>query len=177
MRRLGRSLRPVLDGIYNFCGAVAAIFMILILVTIVAQMIARWSGTTFPGSTDYAGYFMAAASFLALAYALNHGAHIRVTLILTKMGRWRRFLETWCFGIGAATAVYFAYYSVKTTYLSHILNDVSQGQDALPLWIPQLVMAIGTSVLALSLIDHFLRVLFGGTSALGDEAAADHHTE
>jgi len=177
MRRLGASLRPVLDGIYNLCGAVAALFMILILVTIVAQMIARWIGTTFPGSTDYAGYFMAAASFLALAYALNHGAHIRVTLILTRLGPKRRFLEIWCFGIGAATAAYFAYYGVKATYWSHKLNDVSQGQDALPLWIPQMVMAVGTTVLALSLIDHFLRILFGGTAALGDEAAADLHTE
>ena len=30
----------------------------------------------------------AAASFFALAYALNRGAHIRVSLLLTKLGRW-----------------------------------------------------------------------------------------
>ena len=177
MRALGQGLRPILDRLYNFCGGLAAIFLILILVTIVAQMIARWTGTTFPGATDYAGYFMAAASFLAFAYALNHGAHIRVTLFLHRMGDKRRLGELWCFGVGAAAATYFAYYAIKATYWSYKLNDISQGQDASPIWVPQLSMSIGTTVLAIALVDHFLRILFGGMPALGDESAQDHHTE
>ena len=177
MRALGGRLRPVLDFIYNTCGGIAAVFLVLILLTIVAQMVARWTGTTFPGSTDYAGYFMAAASFFAFAYALNHGAHIRVTLLLSHLGARRRWGELWCFGIGTAAATFFAYYAIKATYWSYKLNDISQGQDASPIWIPQLSMAVGTSVLALALADHFLRILFGGLPALGDEAAADHHTE
>ena len=67
-------------------------------------MTARWSGQQFPGSTDYAGYCMAAASFFALAYALNRGAHIRVSLLLSALGRWRRAGEIWCFAIGSALA-------------------------------------------------------------------------
>ena len=44
MTALGGHLRRWLDFIYNTCGAIAAGFMVLILVTIVAQMVARWSG-------------------------------------------------------------------------------------------------------------------------------------
>ncbi len=39
-------------------------------------MVARWTGTTFPGATSYAGYAMAAASFLAFAHALEPGRRI-----------------------------------------------------------------------------------------------------
>ncbi len=46
-------------------GIVAAGFMILILLIIIGQMIARWLGFTFfEGSTEFAGYAMAATSFL-----------------------------------------------------------------------------------------------------------------
>jgi TRAP-type C4-dicarboxylate transport system permease small subunit len=159
---LGRSLRPWLDRLYDACGAVAALFLVALLLVIVLQMAARWSGQQFPGSTDYAGYCMAAASFFALAYALNRGAHIRVSLLLTKLGRWRRAGELWCFGIGAALACYFAYYAIKAVRVSYQLHDISQGQDATPLWIPQLVMAIGGTLFALALIDRFLQVAFGG---------------
>jgi TRAP-type C4-dicarboxylate transport system permease small subunit len=159
---LGRALRPWLDRLYDACGAIAALFLLALLAVIVLQMVARWSGQQFPGSTDYAGYCMAAASFFALAYALNHGAHIRVSLLLSQLGRWRRAGELWSVGISAALACYFAYYAVKGVHVSYELNDISQGQDATPLWIPQLVMAIGGSVFALALVDRFLRVAFDG---------------
>lgn len=168
MRRLGNALRPWLDRLYDACGALAGLFLVTLLLVIVLQMAARWSGHQFPGSTDYAGYCMAATSFFAMAYALNRGAHIRVSLLLTKLGRWRRAGEIWCFGIGAALACYFAYYAIKTVHVSYQLHDISQGQDATPLWLPQLVMAFGGTLLALALVDRFVRVALGGDWRLDD---------
>lgn len=169
MMTVARGLRRVLDTLYLACGLAAAVFLILMLIIIVLQMGARWTGMTFPGSTDYAGYAMAGASFLALAYALNAGAHIRVSLFLTRLGRYRRYGELWCFGIGAALACYFAWYAIKAVRLSYKLHDISQGQDATPLWLPQLAMAVGTTVLAIALIDHFIRILFGAEAGVSAE--------
>jgi TRAP-type C4-dicarboxylate transport system permease small subunit len=160
---VGRALRPWLDRLYDAGGAIAALFLLTLLVVIVLQMAARWSGQQFPGSTDYAGYCMAATSFFALAYALNRGAHIRVALLLTRLGRWRRAGELWAFGIASALACYFAYYAIKAVHVSYQLNDISQGQDATPLWIPQLVMAIGGTLFAIALVDRFLQIAAGGT--------------
>ena len=56
----------VLDRLYMASGLVAAAAMISILVIIIWQMIARWVGFTFEGSTEFAGYAMAATSFLPL---------------------------------------------------------------------------------------------------------------
>ncbi|MGH1477687.1 MAG: TRAP transporter small permease [Geminicoccales bacterium] len=166
--RLGRFLRPWLDRLYDLSGAVAALFLIAILTIICLQMAARWSGQQFPGSTDYAGYCMAAASFFAMAHAFNHGAHIRVSLFLSRLGRWRRAGELWCLGVAAILACFFAIYAVKAIQVSIKLNDISQGQDATPLWIPQISMAFGTCLFAVCLIDRFLRVLFGGSYQLGE---------
>ena len=159
-------LRRVLDGLYTLAGAVAALFLILILVIIVAQMVARWTGTTFPGATNYAGYCMAAASFFALAHALNHGAHIRVTLVLGRLGSMRRYGEIWATGIAAIIATIFARYAIKTNWWSYKLNDISQGQDEWPIWVPQIAMSIGTVLLAIALWDHVIRLIFSDHSGV-----------
>jgi TRAP-type C4-dicarboxylate transport system permease small subunit len=172
-RAIARTLRPWLDRLYDLCGGIAALFLIVLLLIIVAQMSARWAGQQFPGSTDYAGYCMAAASFLALAHTLNRGAHIRVALLLSRLGRWRRLGELWCFAIGTALGWYFAWYAIKAVRVSYRLHDISQGQDATPLWIPQLAMAFGTTLLAIALLDRLLQIAFGdwgsGEAELGSE--------
>jgi len=103
-----------LDGLYVAGGVLASLFLIAILVLIVIQMLARWTGNIFSGAPDYAGYCMAAASFLAFAHALNRGSHIRVSLLLNIMGKYRRWLEIWCFAIGAVASTYLAWYAVTT---------------------------------------------------------------
>lgn len=155
-------LRRVLDAVYLAGGVLGGAFLVAILVLIVAQMIARWSGMVFPGGPEYAGYAMAGSSFLALAYALNSGAHVRVSLILGALGPWRRFAEIWCYGIAAVTAIFFARYAVKANLWSYQFGDISQGQDATQIWIPQIVMSVGAILLALALVDQFVRVLLTG---------------
>ena len=133
-RRVLAPVWRVLDRIYFGAGIVAAVFMISILVLIVGQMIARWSGVTFPGSTEYAGYAMAATSFFALAHALTRGAHIRVSILLNMNSFTRYWLDVFALFVAAVTATYFARYAVKTNIFSRLLNDRTQGQDFVPDW-------------------------------------------
>ncbi len=169
MQFLGRFVRRFLDSLYLAGGMIGAGFLVLILLIIVAQMVARWTGHVLPGSTSYAGYCMAGASFFSLAYALNHGAHIRVTLLLSKLGRFRRLGEIWCFGLATFFSGYFAWYAWQAVQVSIEINDISQGQDATPLWIPQIAMGIGTTLLAIAFLDNFLRMLFFGKHGIESE--------
>ena len=155
-----RGLRRLLDTMYFISGVIAALSLIAILLLIVVQMLARWTGEVFPGAPDYAGYAMASASFFALAYALNHGSHIRVSLMLSALGSRRKYGEIWCTTIAASVATMFARYAIKANYWSGKLNDISQGQDATAIWIPQLAMSIGTVLLAIALWDHVFRLIF-----------------
>lgn len=172
-----RALRRILDMLYLGGGIIAAVALILILVIIVLQMLARWTGQVFPGATDYAGYCMAAASFFAFAYALNHGAHIRVSLVLSAMGRYRRWGETFCFAIGTVIATYFAWYAVRGTYWSWKLHEISQGLDKTPVWIPQLSMAIGAILLAIAFWDHMAQLVFKGTHRIRTDLVDQSHAE
>lgn len=152
-------IRRGLDALYLVSGILGALFLIAILGLIVTQMVARWTSTVVPGVAEYAGYCMAASSFFTLAYALNKGSHIRVSILLSRLGRYRRWGEIWCYGIATITAVMFSYFAIKFNYWSWKFGDISQAQDATPMWIPQLAMSIGTCLLALALADHFIRIL------------------
>ncbi len=172
-----RALRRFLDTLYLVGGVISAFFLVAILVLIVLQMLARWTGHVFPGATDYVGYCMATASFFAFAYALNHGAHIRVSLFLNALGGKRRWGELWCFGIGAVISTYFARYAIKGNYWSWKLNEISQGLDATPVWIPQLAMSAGTILLAIAFWDHLLQLIFTGEHGIRANLVDQSHAE
>jgi TRAP-type C4-dicarboxylate transport system permease small subunit len=168
-------VRKTLDFLYALSGVLAALCLISILGLIVLQMLARWTGEVFPGAPNYAGYAMAAASFFAFANALGRGAHIRVSILLNavpKRAKW--LLEIWCFGLGTAIAAYFTYYAYYFVYWSWKFNDVSQGQDAAPLWIPQSVMVAGGLLLTLALLDNLVNLILRGEHRIVRENIESH---
>lgn len=196
--RLERLLRPlwrVLDGLYLASGALAGVFMITILSLIVVGMVARWTSIAVPGTTEFAGYAMAATSFFALSHAMTRGAHIRVSIILNANDFLKRWLDVFAVFGAAVIATYFARYAVKANIFSEMLNDRTQGQDQIPewlvslfqldfaaaangsselvytpVWIPQLAMSIGTILLAIALWDTLYRMLITGRNPIVSEA-------
>ncbi len=164
-------MRVFLDSVYRFSGLASALALCAILVLVTAQMVARWLGLIFTGGANYAGYAMATTSFLALAYTFNHNAHIRVSLFVTRSGRWRRAMEIWCYTLASLAACFLAWYAIKATLLSHRINDISQGQDATPLWIPQTFMAMGAVIFAVAVVDNLCRIVL--TEHQGVDGKAD----
>ena len=148
--------RDFLDRIYRTAGYVAAAFLVLILCLVALQMVARWVGLNVAGASDITGYSMAAASFLAFPYSLNNGSHIRVSLLLNAAGRYKWHVELWCWAVATVFTFIFAWFAVKLTYESNKWNEISGGQDAWPLWIPQTAMAIGTVLFAICAIDNLI---------------------
>ena len=178
MSRSLSNIRAGLDWLYKLSGVLAAFCLVLILLLIVAQMVARWTGELFPGAANYAGYIMAAASFLAFASALNRGSHIRVSLLLNAVPdgvRW--FLEIWCFALGTLIMWYFTYAAYWFTYWSWKFNEISQAQDASPLWIPQSVMVIGGGLLAIALTDNLIHVIFTKNHRITRDLVDQSHAE
>ena len=175
MRGAVRVIRRFLDALYLGAGALAACCLVALLIVIVLQMGARWASVAFPGSTAYAGYLMASASFLAFAYALNRGSHIRVSLLLTALGERRFWGELWALIIASAASSYLAWYSVKATYWSRKLHDISQGQDATPIWIVQIPMAAGAVLLAICFIDNLLTLVLTKHDNIGTDVIGQSH--
>lgn len=153
-------IRNTLDVMYTTGGYIGALCLLTILLIIILQMSARWIGTVIPGSTAYAGYFMAGSSFFSLAYALNKNAHIRVTIFLNSIGRFKKIGSIWCFVIATLLSGYFAYFAWKGIWVSFEINDISQDRDATPLWIPQLSMGLGTTLLFIAFVDNLINTIF-----------------
>jgi TRAP-type C4-dicarboxylate transport system permease small subunit len=155
-------MRRFLDGLYDVAAWLAALMMVGLLVMVLLGIVSRLLHFHVPGTDAYAGYLMAGAGFLALAHTLKRGEHIRVTLLLSVLkGGARRGMEVWALFAASALALLGAYYSARLVWQSRLFNDISTGNDATPLWLPQLSMAIGTAILAVAFIDELVLEIRG----------------
>ena len=155
-------MRRLLDTLYGGTAALAALAMVALLVAVLLSVAGRQLGFNVPGIDSYAGFLLAAAGFLSLAHTLKRGEHIRVTLLVNALdGKAQRALEVWTLTAGAFLAGLFAFYAAKLAWQSHEFNDISTGNDATPLWIPQLSMALGAAVLFIALVDDLVLELAG----------------
>lgn len=160
-----------LDRLSAWSGAAAAAAMVGIALVILAQIVARFLGQQVPAADDFAAWCMAASAFLALPYAMRHGDHIRVTLILQRLPRSvERPVELLATAVGLGLATWAAWYGLGFVHDSWQYDDVAQGMLRVPLWIPQLSMALGLLLLAAVLAERLWRLLSG--QAL-DEAAGE----
>lgn len=152
----------VLNTLYAAGAILAAVFMVLIAVLTLIQIIGRMIGVLILDAGDFAGFAMAAATFLALAHTFRAGGHIRVNLLLVHSSvRVRRALEFWCLAFAMVVVGMFAVFSIKMTTDSFSFGDVSTGMIPVPLWIPQLSMAFGAVLLEAAVIEEFVRMLRG----------------
>lgn len=164
-------MRRLLDGLYDACAWAAALGMVGVLLMVLASVLGRLLHFHLPGTDAYAGYSMAACGFLALAHTLQRNEHIRVTLLLGRLqGRARQRLELLALSIAVLLAGLFAWFSARLVWQSRAFNDISTSNDATPLWMPQLAMAVGTLVLLVAVIDAWLQEWRGTrTHAAGAE--------
>lgn len=150
-------LRRLLDGLYDGAAWLAALFLVGTLAMVLTAIAGRWLNFHVPGTDAYAGYCMAASGFLALAHTFRRNEHIRVTLVVERLtGGARHGLELWALGAGVVLAGLFAWFSIRLAYQSWDFHDISTANDATPLWIPQVGMALGTAVLFVAMIDELV---------------------
>lgn len=169
-------MRQFLDKLYIVSGAIAAALIAAICLLVTAQVImniiTKVGGSsvamTIPSYADFAGYFLAASAFLALAYTLTRGGHIRVTLALNYMadGKSRFAAEVFSLGLCAACSVFMTYYVIHLVIESYSFGDKSAGIIAVPIWIPQTSVMLGMIILSIALIDLLIRTLMKGAPVL-----------
>ena len=166
-------MRRFLDFLYDGAAWLAALAMIGVLLMVLTSILGRLLDFHLPGTDAYAGYSMAAAGFLALAHTLRKNEHIRVTLLIGRLtGGARRGLELWALTAAVLLAGLFAWFSLRLVWQSHQFNDMSTGNDATPLWIPQIAMAEGTVLLFVAFVDEWVQELRGlRVRDAGDEEA------
>ncbi len=154
-------MRRTLDGVYAIGAALGALCLLGIVVLVVAQVATRWMAIPIAGAPELAGYAMANSFFLPLAFAFRKGAHIRISLLIERLSGSRRWAaELICLVVGFGLASCLAVFMFRLAQVSYAINDLSQGADATPLWIPQSGVAAGSVLLAVALADTLIEHLY-----------------
>ena len=138
--------------------------LVLMTLLITAQIFARFLGAVIPSSEDFAGWLLSATIFFGLAYTFNEGGHIRVTMLLVRLGESkRRYLEFFNLFVGLLISGFLAFYTAHTVYESYDFGDVTDTYLVVPLWMVQMPMAIGSLFLFVAMLDSFAGMMTGKT--------------
>ncbi|MFT6927918.1 MAG: TRAP-type C4-dicarboxylate transport system permease small subunit [Psychromonas sp.] len=164
-------MRLFLNKLYHGAGVLSAVCIVAICVVILARVVGRWMGIVVPSSDDFAGFLLAASSFLGLAYTFQHGGHIRVGLFTSRLGeKSSLFCERFVLVTASVLIAYLAYELCYMVWESWDYEEVSSGFVAVPMWIVQLPVAIGMVIFAISIIDlATCSLLFGKRIPLSEE--------
>lgn len=161
-------MRRMLDTAYAAAGGIAALSILGICLLVSAQVmlniLARLGGPnlsfTIPSYADFSGFFLATASFMAMAYTLRAGNHIRVNLLVQNLPERPRWIfEIFALLLGALTAGYATYFTASLLGESYHYGDMSTGIVAVPLWIPQLGMVGGLGLLTIAFLDTLIEAI------------------
>lgn len=139
----------------------SAAILILMVVHILFEIVLR---SFFASSTfvldEFVGYGVAAMTFLALGYALEDGALIRVQILLTRSPRpVRRGLEILCSALTLGMSLFLIAYFWKSVSRNWSRGAVSQSIAEVPLWIPEGLVLLGLVLFTLQLSARLLRLL------------------
>ena len=154
------SLNRNLNKLYRFSGYIAATFLIFVAVFILIGISSRIFGFYIRGLAEYSGYCMASASFFALAFTFVDGSHIRITLFLEKLsGFKKKLIEIWCLSVASFFSAYLSFYFIKMLIISYKFQERSEGADEILIWIPQVSVALGSTIFFICVFHHFILLI------------------
>lgn len=174
MRTVADLCDRILNPVYERFGHLAALFLLAIAVLVLTSIVSRAFNIYIPSLNVYAGFAMAASMFFAMASTFANGKHVRVSLFLhyfDHVGRWR--MEIISSVVAVLITSFISYYLIKMTHVSWQFDEKSEGIDATPLWIPQLSLALGFSLLTVICLHHLVRMLADQEDGSIDTSASD----
>jgi TRAP-type C4-dicarboxylate transport system permease small subunit len=145
-------------------AACLAALLLIVLSEVLLGVLSRLS-PIFPSSIgfawEYSSYLMGGAFMLGAGLALRAGMHVRVELLIAMRGhRYARFFETLSAVLGSAFTAVLAGSLIRFAYQAYSFNQLSP-ESFTPLWIPQSVLALGATILAIQMLVRLVACLLG----------------
>lgn len=125
---------------------------------------ARYFGLPFSGINDeISSYTLAVGGTWAMAHALRTDSHVRIDIVVGLLrSSLRRISDLLAAGTTTLFAALLAYYGWSKAIESHNLDTRSITVLQAPLEIPQAMVAIGFTLLAIQALLIFVKGAFGG---------------
>lgn len=154
-----RAFQTFVFGISRAAAALAALIIVAMTLHILYEIVLRsvFSTSTFV-LDEFVGYGVAASTFLALGYALEHRSLIRVGLLVGRLqGKPKRVLEAFCALATLWATTLLLYFMGLTAWRSWTRGRTSSSIAEVPSWIPETLVILGLAVFWLQLLAYFLR--------------------
>lgn len=137
----------------------AGILTIVLLVTV--EVIGRKAFNFSTGISDeVSGYLLVLTTYLGLSYAFKEGAFINVDIVLNHISkRGLLWLRLGWHILGLPYLALFAFKSWQMAFESHKLNAVSLELTHIPLYLPEMLIPVGLSVLFVQLTADTIRAI------------------
>ena len=157
-------IRQLLNRLYEFSGALAAVNVFFIFILMIYASVGRSFHLRVSWVNDVVSWLCAAAAFLGMAYSFRNGDFVRVTLLLERLPiSLRKVLEIISLLIALVSITYLMYWVVLFTYESWSFKDMAGNMVAIPIWIPQMSLVIDTFIFWVAVIDECVGMIQGKT--------------
>lgn len=166
-------VRTALEALYLWTAYLGAFFIVGIGLLISVQVVGRETGVQVKGADDITAWSVVAAGFLPLAHTYRMNGQIRVTLLIERFsGVTRTVLEFLVLGVALFFVGFLCFSAFDMTWDSYRFGDLSQGLIAVPIWIPQISIGIGTLILVIAIVDDVVSTMLGRPPSYVAAAAA-----
>lgn len=161
---------PVLQVLDRVTAAASWIFIalgaaitIVMALSITYSVVLRYVLNTPQVWTDeLLGYLLVALVMFGLGETVRRGDHINVDLVTARLGpRGQVAARVWGLVAMIAVAAVLLVRSWDMVAFSRMVDLLSEGYLAMPIWIPQSSLLIGFSLLILASVNQLLRILAG----------------
>ena len=144
----------LVDGIINIFLKITMVVIVLMMLMITAESVLR---TFFHYSMmitdEFSGYLLMFSVFLGIGFCMRSHALLRVTIIYDRMPeRVRNTFQVFFDLISLGFVLILTYQLYRLVFTSYESQVLSISQAEIPLWIPQMIMPIGITVLILALV-------------------------
>lgn len=173
-------MRKPLHFVIDLSGIAAGLLMIAMVVMMFSSIVLRQFGILLPGTEDIATFSMVGLAFLGLPSVYIAGMHIRVESVYMRLSdQKKRNMNVFCTGLGIQVCSILIYLSGVLTWDSYRFGDTSFGLLSIPLWIPQLPIPLGLSLMALAMLDDMIALIRGDEASfqIAPETDETSHAE
>lgn len=149
-----QTTRRVTDRLLTGMGLTCGAMFLALAFFVTVDVLGRKSGLFGTRVTDeIGGYFLALAGSWGLAYALRMDAHVRIDVLLPHMPRrLRAFMDFLAMALMALFAFLISAKLWQMVLQSIEYKSTSNSYLLTPLWIPQMLLALGFSALAFTAV-------------------------
>jgi len=161
-------LQTTIFTLSRLAGGLAGVLLVGMVLHILLEIVLRafFSTSTFV-LDEFVGYGVAAITFLSLGYTLEHGALIRVNILLARArGPLQRILEVVAATCTLALLTFFGWFFWFRVARHLSRGTVSSSIAQVPMWIPEGLVLIGLGLFWLQMFAYLLRMLFAPADQL-----------